>query len=71
MGSLEKYMHENFDIEGLREMGFLKGCHETPEKVAERICKFFELDNIYEFSDMMKPKKPESVKASYDLFSIN
>ena len=74
--NLKEYIDENFDIEGMRDMGFFT-TEKTYEEYAERICTFFGFKTIYEY-DLIEIKWKEgnypgstAVKADRNIFSDN
>ncbi|MFA5234162.1 MAG: hypothetical protein WC390_07165 [Sulfurimonas sp.] len=52
----KKYIDENFDLKTLKKIGFIKSIKDYDE-IEKRICKFFGLKNIYEYSWIEKKKK--------------
>ena len=64
-----EYIEDNFDIEGLEEAGFLKKGMSL-DQIEKRICKFFGLKTIFEYSFIMKEKITE-VKPQLKTFSKN
>lgn len=45
-----KFIFENFDLAGLKKLGFINDIKNLPE-IEERIVSFFGLKNIYEYKD--------------------
>lgn len=69
--SAKKYILENFDIPSLVECGFLeKGKEKDFEYIEARIVKFFDLQNIYEYS-RMPPFFDEQPLKVENIFSEN
>jgi len=64
-----EYIEDNFDIEGLEEIGFLKKGLSL-DQIEERICEFFGIETIFEYGFIMKEKVTE-VKAKLKTFSKN
>ena len=64
-----EYIEDNFDIEGLEEIGLLKKGISL-DKIEKRICEFFGLKTIFEYGFIMKEKVTE-VKAQLKTFSKN
>jgi len=64
-----EYIEDNFDIEGLEEVGLLKKGISL-DQIEERICEFFGLKTIFEYGFIMKEKVTE-VKAQLKTFSKN
>jgi len=64
-----EYIEDNFDIEGLEEIGLLKKGISLDE-IEKRICEFFGLKTIFEYGFIMKEKVTE-VKAQLKTFSKN
>jgi hypothetical protein len=46
---IEAYMKLNFDIKILKKVGFF-GKKDSYEQMAERVCKFFSIDSVFEYS---------------------
>jgi len=64
-----EYIEDNFDIEGLEEVGLLKKGISL-DQIEERICEFFGIETIFEYGFIMKEKVTE-VKAKLKTFSKN
>ena len=64
-----EYIEDNFDIEGLEEVGLLKKGISL-DQIEERICEFFGIKTIFEYGFIMKEKVTE-VKAQLKTFSKN
>ena len=64
-----EYIEDNFDIEGLEEIGFLKKGFSL-DQIEERICEFFGIKTIFEYGFIMNEKVTE-VKAKLKTFSKN
>jgi len=64
-----EYIEDNFDIEGLEEIGLLKKGISLDE-IEKRICEFFGIKTIFEYGFIMKEKVTE-VKAQLKTFSKN
>jgi len=64
----KKFIDENFDLQGLLEIGFLKNTTDY-EYIEKRICTWFNLEYIQQYNDIMKPK-PKELKAQ-NIFSEN
>jgi len=64
-----EYIEDNFDIEGLEEIGLLKKGISLDE-IEKRICEFFGIKTIFEYGFIMKEKVTE-VKAKLKTFSKN
>lgn len=64
----EQYILENFDLKGLRRIGFLRPHEVTMEQIEKRICTWFGYKTIFEFT---LPKEPEHLKPKIDTFSQN
>ena len=64
-----EYIEDNFDIEGLEEVGLLKE-EMSLDQIEKRICEFFGLKTIFEYGFIMKEKITE-VKAQLKTFSKN
>jgi len=64
-----EYIEDNFDIQGLEEIGFLKKGISL-DKIEKRICEFFGIKTIFEYGFIMKEKVTE-VKAQLKTFSKN
>lgn len=67
--SLKDYIEDRFDVEGLREWGFLTD-EKTPEEISKRICTWFGLKNIYMY-DHIGEHRSKTVKADIKTFSEN
>ena len=65
----QEFIESRFDIEELREVGFLK-TEKTYKEIETRICQFFGLENIFMYDYIME-EKHEPVKADIEIFSIN
>ena len=64
-----EYIEDNFDIQGLEEIGFLKKGISL-DKIEKRICEFFGIKTIFEYGFIMKEKVTE-VKPQLKTFSKN
>ena len=64
-----EYIDDNFDIEGLEKIGFLKKGLSL-DQIEKRICEFFGIKTIFEYGFIMKEKVTE-VKAQLKTFSKN
>jgi len=64
-----EYIEDNFDIEGLEEIGLLKKGISL-DQIEKRICEFFGIKTIFEYGFIMKEKVTE-VKAKLKTFSKN
>ena len=64
-----EYIEDNFNIQGLEEIGFLKKGLSL-DQIEERICEFFGIKTIFEYGFIMKEKVKE-VKAQLKTFSKN
>jgi len=64
-----EYIEDNFDIEGLEEIGLLKKGISL-DQIEKRICEFFGIKTIFEYGFIMKEKVTE-VKAQLKTFSKN
>ena len=64
-----EYIEDNFDIEGLEEIGLLKKGISL-DQIEERICEFFGIKTIFEYGFIMEEKVTE-VKAQLKTFSKN
>ena len=64
-----EYIDDNFDIEGLEEIGLLKKGISL-DQIEKRICEFFGIKTIFEYGFIMKEKVTE-VKAQLKTFSKN
>jgi len=64
-----EYIEDNFDIEGLEEVGLLKKGISL-DQIEKRICEFFGIKTIFEYGFIMKEKVTE-VKAQLKTFSKN
>ena len=64
-----EYIEDNFDIEGLEEVGLLKKGISL-DQIEERICEFFGIKTIFEYGFIMKEKVTE-VKSKLKTFSKN
>jgi len=64
-----EYIEDNFDIEGLEEIGLLKKGISL-DQIEKRICEFFGIETIFEYGFIMKEKVTE-VKAQLKTFSKN
>jgi len=64
-----EYIEDNFDIEGLEEIGLLKKGISL-DQIEERICEFFGIKTIFEYGFIIKEKVTE-VKAKLKTFSKN
>ena len=64
-----EYIEDNFDIEGLEEIGLLKKGISL-DQIEKRICEFFGIETIFEYGFIMKEKITE-VKAQLKTFSKN
>ena len=64
-----EYIEDNFDIEGLEEIGLLKK-EMTLDQIEKRICEFCGLKPIFEYGFIMKEKVTE-VKPQLKTFSKN
>jgi len=64
-----EYIEDNFDIEGLEEVGLLKKGMSL-DQIEKRICEFFGIKTIFEYGFIMKEKITE-VKAQLKTFSKN
>jgi len=64
----KKYIDENFDLQGLLEIGFLTNITDY-DYIEKRICKWFNLEYIQQYDDIMQPK-PKQLKAK-NIFSDN
>ena len=64
-----EYIEDNFDVEGLEEIGLLKKGISL-DQIEKRICEFFGLKTIFEYGFIMKEKVTE-VKAQLKTFSKN
>ena len=64
-----EYIEDNFDIEGLEEVGLLKKGISL-DQIEKRICEFFGIKTIFEYGFIMKEKVTE-VKAKLKTFSKN
>jgi hypothetical protein len=52
---LKEYMLANFYFDGLKEAGFYKGIRKNDyHSQAAKVCKFFSLKSVYEYSDIGK-----------------
>ena len=64
-----EYIEDNFDIEGLEEVGLLKKGISL-DQIEKRICEFFGIKTIFEYGFIMEEKVTE-VKAQLRTFSKN
>lgn len=64
----KKYIDENFDLDGLLKIGFIKDKTDY-DAIEKRICLFFDLSNVTEYS-FIGPDKPKIIKAE-NIFSDN
>ena len=64
-----EYIEDNFDIEGLEEVGLLKKGISL-DQIEKRICEFFGIKTIFEYGFIMEEKVTE-VKAKLKTFSKN
>ena len=64
-----EYIEDNFDIEGLEEVGLLKKGMSL-DQIEKRICEFFGFKTLFEYGFIMKEKITE-VKAQLKTFSKN
>jgi len=65
----KEFIETRFDIDSLREIGFLK-TEKTTEEIAKRICTFFGFKTIFEYDFMIKDRI-KTVKADIKTFSDN
>jgi len=64
----KKYIDETFDLKGLYELGLLKNTTDYDD-IEKRICKWFGLDYIQQFDEIMVDK-PKDLEAK-NIFSDN
>ena len=64
-----KYINENFDLEELQNIGFLKNITDY-DYIEKRILEFFDLKYIEQYSNITE-KKQEVQLIAKDIFSRN
>jgi len=64
-----KYINENFDLEELQNIGFLKNITDY-DYIEKRILNFFDLKYIEQYSNITEKKKEVQLIAK-DIFSRN
>jgi hypothetical protein len=64
----KKYIDETFDLKGLCELGLIKNTTDYDD-IEKRICKWFGLDYIQQFDEIMVDK-PKDLEAK-NIFSDN
>ena len=52
----KKYIDENFDLKTLKKVGFIKNIKDY-DAIEKRICEWFGLSNIYEYSTILHNKE--------------
>ena len=64
----KQYIEENFDLDGLRHIGFLRPNEVTMEQIEKRICTYFGFKTIFEYT---LPPEQEHIKTDINTFSQN